>query len=92
MNGEKMYQRNTFSDEKMYSDNRNSPENRPAARHFVEITVLFMSFHVEIMVPLRKSVIIFDKIQLNPKVLRRKSCNRLFVSTFSELKVRKRCL
>lgn len=30
--------------EKMYSDNRNSPENRSAVRRFVEKTILFLSF------------------------------------------------
>lgn len=49
-----MYLSNTFSDEKMYSDNINSPESRPDARSFVEIAVLFLGFYVEITVLLRK--------------------------------------
>jgi len=77
-----VHHNNTFSDEKMYSDNRNSPGNRPAARRFVEKTVLFLRFYVEITVLLRKSVIIFDEIQLNPNVLRRKNCNRRFFTFF----------
>lgn len=48
--------------EKMYSDNRNSPENRSAVRRFVEKTVLCLSFNIEITVLLRKSAIIFDEI------------------------------
>lgn len=52
----------------MCSDNRNSPESQSAAHRFVEITVLFLRFHVEKTVLSRKSVKIFDEIQFNPKV------------------------
>ena len=52
----------------MCSDNINSPEIRSDARRFVEITVLFLSFYVEITVPMRKICNNIRRIQLNPKV------------------------